>query len=120
MQVLVEPGGHSAEDVLLVGGFVEEVAFAGVDDELGRDVVVAEGVPVFVGLRDGDLGIAVAGDRDAEVPVTQSYEYWHALRDHNVSTQLVIYPGEGHLFYKPADQQDVFRRMTAWFDKYLH
>ena len=64
--------------------------------------------------------LMVAGDRDAEVPVTQSYEYWHALRDHNVSTQLVIYPGEGHLFYKPADQQDVFRRMTAWFDKYLH
>jgi dipeptidyl aminopeptidase/acylaminoacyl peptidase len=64
--------------------------------------------------------LMVAGDRDAEVPVTQSYEYWHALRDRNVPTQLVIYPGEGHLFYKPADQQDVFRRVTAWFDKYLH
>ncbi len=25
--------------------------------------------------------LMVAGDRDAEVPVTQSYEYWHALRD---------------------------------------
>jgi dipeptidyl aminopeptidase/acylaminoacyl peptidase len=64
--------------------------------------------------------LMVAGDRDAEVPVTQSYEYYHALRDRNVPTQLVIYPGEGHLFYKPADQQDVFRRITAWFDKYLH
>jgi dipeptidyl aminopeptidase/acylaminoacyl peptidase len=63
--------------------------------------------------------LMVAGDRDAEVPVTQSYEYWHALRDRNVPTQLVIYPGEGHEFYKPADQQDVFRRVTAWFDKWL-
>jgi dipeptidyl aminopeptidase/acylaminoacyl peptidase len=36
-----------------------------------------------------------------------------------VPTQLVIYPGEGHLFYKPADQQDVFRRVTARFDRWL-
>ncbi len=63
--------------------------------------------------------LMVAGDRDAEVPVTQSYEYWHALRDRGVPTQLVIYPGEGHLFWKPADQQDVFRRMTGWFDRWL-
>ena len=63
--------------------------------------------------------LMVAGDRDAEVPVTQSYEYWHALRDLGVPTQLVIYPGEGHLFYKPADQQDVARRVTGWFDRYL-
>jgi len=63
--------------------------------------------------------LMVAGDRDAEVPVTQSYEYWHALRDLGVPTQLVIYPGEGHLFYKPADQLDVARRITAWFDKWL-
>ncbi|MBV8298081.1 MAG: S9 family peptidase [Candidatus Eremiobacteraeota bacterium] len=63
--------------------------------------------------------LMVAGDRDAEVPVTQSYEYWHALRDLGVPTQLVIYPGEGHLFYKPSDQLDVARRITAWFDKWL-
>lgn len=63
--------------------------------------------------------LMVAGDRDAEVPVTQSYEYWHALRDRGIPTQLVIYPGEGHLFYKPADQQDVFRRVTGWFDRWL-
>jgi len=63
--------------------------------------------------------LMVAGDRDAEVPVTQSYEYHHALRALNVPTQLVIYPGEGHLFYKPADQQDVARRIVTWFDHKL-
>jgi dipeptidyl aminopeptidase/acylaminoacyl peptidase len=63
--------------------------------------------------------LMVAGDRDAEVPVTQSYEMWHALRDRGVPTQLVIYPGEGHLFYKPADQQDVAKRIAGWFDRWL-
>jgi dipeptidyl aminopeptidase/acylaminoacyl peptidase len=63
--------------------------------------------------------LMVAGDRDAEVPVTQSYEYWHALRDLGVPTQLVIYPGEGHLFQKPANQRDVAQRIAAWFDRWL-
>lgn len=63
--------------------------------------------------------LMLAGDRDAEVPVTQSYEYWRALRDLGVPTQLVVYPGEGHLFYKPADQLDVSRRIVGWFDKWL-
>ena len=63
--------------------------------------------------------LMVAGDRDAEVPVTQSYEYWHALRDLGIPTELVIYPGEGHLFQKPANQRDVAQRVAGWFDRWL-
>ena len=59
------------------------------------------------------------GDRDDEVPITQSYEYWHALTDLHVPTQFVVYPGEGHLFFRPADQIDVMRRTAGWFDKWL-
>ena len=59
------------------------------------------------------------GDRDAEVPVTQSYEYWHALRALGVPSELVIYPGEGHLFQKPANQRDVAQRVAGWFDRWL-
>ena len=36
------------------------------------------------------------GERDIEVPPTQSIEYWHALQAMNVPTSLVIYPDEGH------------------------
>jgi dipeptidyl aminopeptidase/acylaminoacyl peptidase len=63
--------------------------------------------------------LMVGGDRDAEVPVTQSYEYWHALTDLGVPAQLVIYPGEGHLFFKPADQVDVATRLVGWFDRWM-
>ena len=63
--------------------------------------------------------LMVGGTQDDEVPITQSYEYWHALKDLHVPTQLVVYPGEGHLFYKPADQIDVFRRIVGWFDRWL-
>jgi len=56
---------------------------------------------------------------DAECPSAQSYEFWHALRTLNVPTQLIIYPGEGHLFIKPENQADRMDQTVAWFDKYL-
>jgi dipeptidyl aminopeptidase/acylaminoacyl peptidase len=63
--------------------------------------------------------LMLGGTLDDEVPITQSYEYWHALRALHVPAQLVVYPGEGHLFNKPADQLDVSRRIVGWFDHWL-
>jgi dipeptidyl aminopeptidase/acylaminoacyl peptidase len=63
--------------------------------------------------------LLVGGDRDAEVPITQSYEYWNALRRLGVKTEFVVYPDEGHFFFKRADQVDVMSRLLAWFDTYL-
>lgn len=63
--------------------------------------------------------LLVGGDRDAEVPLTQSYEYWNALRRQGVKTEFVVYPDEGHVFFKRADQADVATRLVSWFDTYL-
>ena len=60
-----------------------------------------------------------AGERDIEVPPTQSIEYWHGLRAMNVPVSLVIYPGEGHGIRQPKVALDVRRRTVAWFDRYL-
>ncbi|MEG3146397.1 S9 family peptidase [Sphingomonas sp. RT2P30] len=59
------------------------------------------------------------GERDIEVPPTQSIEYWHALKDMGVETSLVIYPEEGHGIRGPANTADLRKRTVAWFDKYL-
>jgi dipeptidyl aminopeptidase/acylaminoacyl peptidase len=63
--------------------------------------------------------LIVGGDRDAEVPITQSYEYWNALRRLGVKTEFVVYPDEGHFFFKRADQGDVMSRLVNWFNTYL-
>jgi dipeptidyl aminopeptidase/acylaminoacyl peptidase len=63
--------------------------------------------------------LVIVGEHDAECPSSQSYEFWHALRTLNVPTQLIIYPGEGHLFIKPENQSDRMDQTVAWFDKYL-
>jgi dipeptidyl aminopeptidase/acylaminoacyl peptidase len=63
--------------------------------------------------------LVIAGERDAECPSSQSYEFWHALKTLGVPTQLIIYPGEGHLFIKPEHQVDRMDQTVGWFDKYL-
>jgi len=63
--------------------------------------------------------LLVSGDRDAEVPITQSYEYWNALRRHGVKTEFVVYPDEGHAFFKHTDQADMATRLVMWFNTYL-
>ena len=59
------------------------------------------------------------GERDIEVPPTQSTEYWHALQAMNVPTSLVIYPDEGHGIRDPKNALDVRKRTLAWFNHYL-
>ena len=59
--------------------------------------------------------LVVVGDRDGECPAPQSFEFWHALKDKGVPTQLVVYPNEGHRFTDPAHQRDVLERELAWF-----
>lgn len=63
--------------------------------------------------------LVVVGEQDAECPAPQSFEFWHALKTLGVPTQLVVYPGEGHMFVKPADVQDEEARVLSWFDRYL-
>lgn len=59
------------------------------------------------------------GERDIEVPPTQSVEYWHALREMNVPTSLVIYPDEGHAIRAPEHDLDLRKRTVEWFNRYL-
>jgi dipeptidyl aminopeptidase/acylaminoacyl peptidase len=63
--------------------------------------------------------LAVVGDRDGECPAPQSFEFWHALRDQHVPTQLVVYPNEGHGFVDPNHRTDVLVRALDWFGKYM-
>jgi dipeptidyl aminopeptidase/acylaminoacyl peptidase len=63
--------------------------------------------------------LLVVGDRDGECPAPQSFEFWHALRDEHVPTELVVYPNEGHGFVDPAHRRDVMERTVDWFARYM-
>jgi dipeptidyl aminopeptidase/acylaminoacyl peptidase len=59
--------------------------------------------------------LVIVGDRDGECPAPQSFEFWHALRDLGVKTQLVVYPNEGHGFTNPEHIHDRTEREVRWF-----
>jgi dipeptidyl aminopeptidase/acylaminoacyl peptidase len=61
--------------------------------------------------------LVMVGDRDAECPPPQSYEFWHALKTLGVKTEFVLYPGEGHGFHDPQHIRDRFERVLQWFNQ---
>ena len=63
--------------------------------------------------------LILVGERDIEVPPTQSMEYWNALKAVNVPASLVIYQDEGHGIRSPANARDASGRTVAWFDRYV-
>jgi dipeptidyl aminopeptidase/acylaminoacyl peptidase len=82
-------------------------------------VVYARSSPINYIKRVKTPTLVVVGEQDAECPAPQSFEFWHALKTLGVSTELVVYPGEGHMFVKPENKRDEAARVLAWFDKYL-
>ena len=56
---------------------------------------------------------------DARVPIAQSYQLYHALKDNGVPVKFVAYPVPGHFPDDPVRYQDVYRRWLDWLDQYL-
>jgi dipeptidyl aminopeptidase/acylaminoacyl peptidase len=56
---------------------------------------------------------------DARVPVTQSYQLFHAMKDNGVTVKFVAYPVGGHFPGDPVRSRDVYSRWIGWLDQYL-
>jgi dipeptidyl aminopeptidase/acylaminoacyl peptidase len=56
---------------------------------------------------------------DQRVPITQSYKFYHALKDRGTTVQFWAYPVSGHFPGDPVRQLDVYRRWSGWIENYL-
>lgn len=56
---------------------------------------------------------------DFRVPITQSYELYHALKENGVSVKFFAYPVGGHFPNDPVRQKDVYRRWVSWITDHL-
>ncbi len=63
--------------------------------------------------------LVLVGEYDAECPAPQSFEFWRALKTLGITTQLVVYEGEGHNIRETHHRQDILNRMAGWFATYL-
>ncbi|MBS1661835.1 MAG: S9 family peptidase [Bacteroidetes bacterium] len=63
--------------------------------------------------------LIIQGEEDATDPIGQSQELYRGLRYNNVPCELVLYPREPHGFREINHNIDFYRRMIAWFKKYM-
>ncbi len=75
--------------------------------------------PFFHADRIHTPTLFMGGEKDFNVPIIGSEQMFQALRTLGVPTQLVVYPGQFHLFTRPSYQYDRLQRYIAWYEKYL-
>lgn len=63
--------------------------------------------------------LVVHGMDDARVPPGQAKELYRALRHAGTTTEIVLYPREGHGLRERAHQIDFAERFLAWFDAHV-
>ena len=63
--------------------------------------------------------LVLHGGEDTRVPTVLGLEFYRGLKLLGKTTEMVRYPREPHWFHEPAHQEDVQRRVLAWFDHYL-
>jgi dipeptidyl aminopeptidase/acylaminoacyl peptidase len=56
---------------------------------------------------------------DYRVPVSQSFEFYHALRDNGVEAKFVAMPRGGHFPGDPAGAENVKKVWIGWFEDHL-
>ena len=75
--------------------------------------------PFFHADRIRTPTLFMGGDKDFDVPIAGCEQMYQALRTLGVPTQLVVYPGEYHVFTRPSFLVDRSQRFLAWMDQYL-
>ena len=63
--------------------------------------------------------LVIHGGADLRVPLGQGQEFYHALKQLGVKTEMVVYPREPHIFGERAHQLDLLTRVLSWFNAYL-
>ncbi|MCI0359348.1 MAG: prolyl oligopeptidase family serine peptidase, partial [Planctomycetaceae bacterium] len=63
--------------------------------------------------------LVLHGEKDERVPLYHGRAWHKGLKLLGVATEMVVYPGEGHVLEKRSNQLDEMRRVLAWYDKYL-
>ena len=63
--------------------------------------------------------LLTAGLEDRCTPPGQAVEFFQALRESGVETELALYPEEGHGVRKLPASIDFCARVVGWFERYM-
>jgi dipeptidyl aminopeptidase/acylaminoacyl peptidase len=75
--------------------------------------------PFFHADRIHTPTLFIGGDKDFNVPIIGGEQMYQSLRTLGVPAQLIVYPGQHHVFTRPSFVKDLAERMSAWLDRFL-
>jgi dipeptidyl aminopeptidase/acylaminoacyl peptidase len=75
--------------------------------------------PFFHADRIHTPTLFIGGEKDFNVPIVGSEQMYQALRTLGVPAQLVVYPGQHHVFTRPSFVKDLAERMSVWLDRFI-
>ncbi len=83
------------------------------------DLWIRVSYPFFHADRIHTPTLFMGGQSDFNVPIIGGEQMYEALRTLGVPTELVIYPGQFHLFTRPSYIHDRMLRYYAWYERYV-
>lgn len=63
--------------------------------------------------------LIVGGEDDWNVPIINSEQLYIGLKRQGIPTELVVYPGEGHVLSIPSYEKDLYERYFRWLQQYV-
>jgi carboxymethylenebutenolidase len=70
--------------------------------------------------------LGIFGDQDRSIPVNSVKQFGQALNEVGITNEIYIYPGVGHAFanpsnenYAPKETADAWQKTIAFLDKYV-
>ncbi len=75
--------------------------------------------PFFHADRIHTPTLFLGGTKDFNVPINGGEQMYESLRTLGVPAQLVVYPGQHHVFTRPSFVKDLAERTLGWLDRHV-
>ena len=114
-------GAGSADQIAMYGSDEYNLQY---DNELGppwkdQALWLKVSYPFFHADRIHTPTLFLGGAQDFNVPINGGEQMYQSLRTLGVPAQLVVYPGQHHVFVRPSFVKDLAERTSAWLDRYV-
>jgi dipeptidyl aminopeptidase/acylaminoacyl peptidase len=110
----------SEEGTSDLGWYIGTIEFGG--DPFEKQAWMAERSPVTHVRAVRTPTLLLHGEEDLRCPIGQAEQWFAGLRSGGVPTQLIRYPGAGHLFIlsgRPSHRVDYCRRVEGWVTSHV-
>jgi dipeptidyl aminopeptidase/acylaminoacyl peptidase len=114
-------GAGSADQIAMYGSDEYNLQY---DNELGppwkdQALWLKVSYPFFHADRIHTPTLFLGGTQDFNVPINGGEQMYQSLRTLGIPAQLVVYPGQHHVFTRPSFVKDLAERTSAWLDRYV-